>query len=214
MLPASRSGKTRTFALPATELPGAFLLADLGEQGGVGLELAVDLHIRLDLPGDLQGLEHLVAVGMAGAPLGGEGEQGHAGVHVQESLAVAGRGNGDLGQGLGIRVGIDGTVGEQDDTVLAEACGLGDHQEEGGDGLDPLGRADGLEGGLEHVAGGAGGAGHLAPGVADFDHHAGVIQVVRCGEKACGPLRGSYPWLLRSSTNSARTAPAWGSRPD
>ena len=61
---------------------------------------------------------------MAGAPLGGKGEHGHPGVHVQERLAVAGGSNGNLGQGLGIRIGIDGAVGEQDDAVLPEAAVL------------------------------------------------------------------------------------------
>src|SRR6185369_13116582 len=109
---------------------GSLFTPDVGKQGRIRLQFAVDLHVRLDPFGNLQRFQHLVTVGVTGAPLGGEREQGHSGVYIQKRLAVAGGSNRDLRKSLSVRVGIDGAVRKENDAVFTEAGVFGDHQEE------------------------------------------------------------------------------------
>ena len=134
MLPASRSGKIRTFALPATGLPGASFPPPWGgepHRPGVPHQSAE----RDRSFWRSHRLEDLVDVGMTGATLGGEGEHGNPRIHIEERFAVSGSCDGDFRQRLRLRVRVDCTVGEKDDAVFTEGWCLGDHQEVGRDSL-------------------------------------------------------------------------------
>ena len=74
------------------------------------------------------------------------GEHGHAPINTEKALATGRSRHGDLGQLLGIGVGINRTVGKAEDTILAELRVLGDHQKDRGDGLDPRGWGFGAAG--------------------------------------------------------------------
>jgi hypothetical protein len=101
----------------------------------------------------------------------------------------------DLGQRLGVGIGVDGAIGKQDGAVLAELGGFGHHQEDRGDGLDAGGGADHLKGSAQHVAGGIGRPGHGAAGIPRTHHHRSVVEVVLAGQQLLRLLPGE-PFFL------------------
>ena len=69
-LPASRSGKMKTVARPATSLPGSFCSRDAHVDGGVVLDRALDLEVGAPLHGrprsPADGVDVAAAPGIAG----------------------------------------------------------------------------------------------------------------------------------------------------
>jgi len=91
ILPASRSGKMSTLALPATGEPGAFFGADFGNDSGVELQFAVGGNARIVLLEYLNRLNDLVNVLMCGGTLGGKRKKSHLGVIADQLLQRVGR---------------------------------------------------------------------------------------------------------------------------
>ena len=115
---------------------------------------------------------------MFGAALGREGKHGHPGLHAQQTLGVAGGGNGDIGKLIRIGVDVYGAVGKEENASIAEMTIHDLHDEEAGYGLDAGSHFDDLQTRTQRVGGGVDGAGDKAVAPAILDHHGGVIQGV------------------------------------
>ena len=161
---------------------GVLLQGDGGDDGGVGLDFAVDHGVELEFLeaglGEAGGLGDLVDEFVLGGALGGEGEEGDLGLLADEGAEGAGGGQGDVDHLLGGRAGVDGAVGEAEDVVAGGGGFAQAHEEGGGGQLDARGRADALEGRAEHVAGGGDRAGDEAVGFAGGEHHGAEVDAL------------------------------------
>ena len=152
---------------------GSLHVADGGHEGGVSLQLAVDLQARIHIVDHLCCLYHLVDALMRCAALCREAAHCHHGIEAGDILCGLCRGDGDLRKLLGGRIGNYGAVGEYKHVVLAELAVLWkEHDERARHDGDARFGLEHLEGGAEHVRRGAEGAGNHGVGVAALDHEA------------------------------------------
>ena len=153
-----------------------FLLRHRGNERGIGLEFAVDGQLRLARPRNRQRLAHLVDAGMLRAAFGRERQHGHARCFAQQRLRAARRGDGDVGELLRVRIGIDRAIGKDESArPLADEI-RHDHEEIARRQRDAVAKAHGHQPGLDHALGRVGAAGHHRVGVALAHHHAAEIQ--------------------------------------
>ena len=146
--------------------------------GGIGLQLAVDFQGRLHLAGQSGSLDYLVDHRVAGAPFGREAQHGDAGGYAGNVAGGLGGRYGNLGQFFGCGVGHDGTVGKYHQTLFT-VRGVGDkHQEGARHDLHAGNRLDNLEGRPQYVTGCVAGTGNLAVGIAVLNHEAAQVQGV------------------------------------
>ncbi len=146
MFPASRSGKTRTLARPASGEPGCLALADLDVERGVDLHLAVGRNIRRQLAESLGGRAHpLYSRARPRSPSCCTTEMRPVGVPDQ-ARPVARGGERDLGELVGAGFGNDGAVGEREDGVSRHH-----HVEGGADQSHPRRRPNGPERGADRL---------------------------------------------------------------
>lgn len=175
---------------------GSLELSDGGIEGGIDLELAVDLQLGSDLAGVLHSLDHEVDLLVLGTALGGEGGEGDLGIHTEDRLCCLGRGDGDLSELLLIRRDHDAAVGKDEESVgavLRRDLVIHLDDEAAAHSLDTGGGAKDLQGGADGVAGGVDRTGYLAIGIATLDHQAADEErVLSLGE--C--LLGSHALML------------------
>ena len=164
---------------------GGLQLADLLNQRGVELQLAVQHQVGGHFLGDAGGFLHLGDLVVLGRALGGEAQHGHAGLDARQGARGIGGAQGDVGQGLGVGIDVHGAVGEDHDAVVAVLLVRALHQEAGGHGLDAGLGLDDLQRGAQHVAGGVDRAGDQAVGLTGLDHHDAVVHGILHG---CGGL--------------------------
>ena len=157
-------------------LAADLLGGDLGTDGGVELELAVDLEVGTALLGDLHGCADLVDERALGGAVGGVGEHGHAGLPAHEGVDGLGGGDGDGGELLGVGVDAHGGVAKAQERALG-AVPAGDVEDaERGDGVDAVGKADDGLAADDDVAGGAAQAAEGDVDVVDALHHEAAVH--------------------------------------
>lgn len=142
---------------------GGFGRGDVGDGGGVVLEGAVEEEVGTFLLGQLGGLADFVDVGSSSGFAGGVADHGDACWEAEGDGGV-GALNGDVGEGFGVGIGIDGAVAVNEDLV-GEA-----HEEDGGDNLGTGFGFDDLQGGPDGVGGGVNGTGDETVDFAEGEH--------------------------------------------
>jgi hypothetical protein len=167
---------------------GGFEGADFGDDGGVGLEFAVDLGFEVVfdevLFGEGGGGGDAFGVLGLGAATGGVAEHGDAGDAAGELTAELGGFDGDAGELFDVGVGDDAAVGEDEEAFVAVVA-IGDLEDHAaGDAFDSGQGLDELEEGTQDAAGGGGGASDEAVGLAVLEHHG--AEVIGVGDDLDG----------------------------
>ena len=210
VLPVLRSGKTNTLARPATGLSGALLRRDRGDRRGVVLQRAVDEQVGIALAHEPRSPRSTLSTS-APAP----------DVPVLK-LIIATRGSmpnaaggggalqGDVGELLGVGVGVDRTVAVDHHLVGQAHEEDRRHQPGAGGGAEQLQRRP------ERGRGGVHGAGDQAVDLVEPQHHGAERD--RCRRAGCGRCRASCPCAdgpprARRRTARATSAGSTTSRP-
>ena len=162
---------------------GGLQLADFGGNGGIKLQLAVDLQLRMSLLDAGSGVAHLVNGLTLAGTLGGVGQQSNAGINAKDLSGVSGL-DGGLNNLVLRRINVDGAVAHGDALIAA-------HQDEAGtDGLDAGLALDQLQSRTDGVSGGVSGAAQQAVGLAHLDQHG--AKVIALGQSGTALLVGHF----------------------
>ena len=131
----------------------SFAGTHFGNDGGIGLEFAVEMHVGVEFVSHTGGLDDLVNQLVLGAALCGEAEDGDTGVFKSGySLGGLCGNNGYLTQFFSSGAGGGGTVGEDKHAVLAVGGVFENHDESTADDADAGQGLDNLESGTEQSA--------------------------------------------------------------
>lgn len=157
---------------------GGFFRADGGNNGGVGLELAINHEMGRTLFDDVRSSDDFVNDGIFAAAFGGEGEHGDNGLDADEGAAGFRGDDGDVGELFSRGIRYDAAIGIDEHAVVAVGAIGDDHEEATGESLDAGFSFEDVEGGADSVGGAVGGASDVAIGEAFANAHGGDVEVI------------------------------------
>ena len=147
-------------------------LRDPRNEGGVGLELAVDRELRGAGAHELHRPADLLHPFVPRAAVGRERQHRDARGDPEKTLGAPGRGDRDVRKGLGIGVDVDRAVREHERIVAARE----DDEEEARRGGDAFREPYGHQSGLDHPGGGLAGSRYERVRVAGSHRHRRIEQ--------------------------------------
>ena len=162
------------------ETIGGFAVGEFGEESGIGLEFAIDLHFET-LVADFLASEgggggHFARGSEIGARFCGEAEHGDTGFIASHLAADCARLDGDFGELFHGGLGDDGAIGKEHHPAFSVArVGEIEHHA-GGDRGSGGERFDELNQGAEGTTGGFAGTGDEAIDEGILDHHGGEVM--------------------------------------
>jgi len=166
--------------LAGDETIGGFAVGEFGEESGIGLEFAIDLHFETlvadFLAGEGGGGGHFARGSEIGARFCGEAEHGDAGFIASHLAADCAGLDGDFGELFHGGLGDDGAIGKEHHPAFSVArVGEIEHHA-GGDGGSGGEGFDELNQGAEGATGGFAGPGDEAIDEGILDHHGGEVM--------------------------------------
>ena len=150
--------------------------ADGRHEGGVELQLAVDLQFRRARTNGPRGLDHLVCHRVLRRALGREREHGDARLDIEQRAAGLGRGHRDLGQLRGRRIDHHRRIGEDHRAVRAERPVRHDHHHHRRDDAEARLQPDRNQRRTHRVRRRIGRARHRSVGLPRAHHHVSEIE--------------------------------------
>lgn len=157
---------------------GSFFGADGRNDGGIGLEFAVDHEMGCAFFDKLRSGNDFVNDGIFAAAFGGEGEHGDNGLDADEGAAGFSGDDGDVGELFGGGIGDDAAIGVDEHAVVAVGAIGDDHEETTGEGFDAGFGFKDVEGGADRIGSAVGSAGDIAIGEAFAHAHGSDVEII------------------------------------